>query len=336
MRAEGVTLGARVAPNRNQWRELRKRLLELRLVPLIVGPTAVGKTALSLQLAEVLGAEIVSADSRQVYRYMDIGTAKPSREVRARIPHHFIDVRDPDEYYSAGEYGREARQIMARLLDEGRLLIVVGGSGFYLRALIDGLFEPRISDPEVKERLRERIRREGLAAAYRYLMRVDPDSAARIHPHDEQRIVRALEVYELAGEPMSKFFARKPAPPPFRAMWIGLELPRDELYRRIDHRAEQMFASGLVDEVRGLLERGYSADLNALRTVGYQEVIAHLRGEYSLERAVELVKRNSRRYAKRQLTWFRRDERIHWIRADETASEQILSLLQRAVEAASP
>ncbi|MDZ7372777.1 MAG: tRNA (adenosine(37)-N6)-dimethylallyltransferase MiaA [candidate division KSB1 bacterium] len=313
------------------WNELRRRLLERELVPVLVGPTAVGKTALSLLLAEAMEAEIVSADSRQVYRYMDIGTAKPRPEDRRRVPHHFIDVRDPDEYYSAGQFGREAREKIQQLLGQGRLPLVVGGSGFYLRALFDGLFEPRISDPEVKERIRDRIRREGLPAVYAYLCRVDPEAAGRIHPNDEQRIVRALEVYEIAGEPMSHFFAQKPAPAPFGAIWIGLERPREELYHRIDRRVEEMFAAGLVEEVRQLLERGYTADLNALRTVGYREVIGYLQGEFTLDRAVYLVKRNSRRYAKRQLTWFRRDQRIHWVPAEEETIERIVSLLRNAV-----
>ena len=309
------------------WQDLRHRLLEKRRVPVIVGPTAVGKTALSLDLAGRLNAEIVSADSRQVYRYLDIGTAKPTPEERARAPHHFIDVRDPDEYYSAGEYGREARAAIEEMLGQGRLPIVVGGSGFYLRALFEGLFEPRISDPEVKERIRERIRRQGLAAVYEELRRVDAESAGRIHPNDEQRIVRALEVYEISGQPMSAFFKEKPRPAGFRGVWIGLSRERAELYRLIDTRVDRMFEQGLEDEVRALLQRGYPPDLNALRTVGYREVIDYLQGRVDLERAVELVKRNSRRYAKRQLTWFRRDNRIHWIPAGETALDEVFEIL---------
>lgn len=315
---------------RDKLKELCARLLDRRTVPVLVGPTAVGKTALSLDLAELLDAEIVSADSRQVYRYMDIGTAKPTPEERRRVPHHFIDVRDPDEYYSAGEYGREARRAIQELLDKGRLPIVVGGSGFYLRALFDGLFEPRISDPEVKERIRQRIREEGLQSVYEYLRRVDPESAERIHPNDEQRIVRALEVYEIAGRPMSSFFAEKPEPAPFASVWIGLERDREELYQRINRRVEEMFHAGLVDEVRGLLERGYSPSLNALRTVGYREVIEHLQGHYDLERAVYLVKRNTRRYAKRQLTWFRKERRIQWVPVDDTVLDHVLAILSQS------
>jgi len=318
--------------SQNELAELRQRLLATRRVPVIVGPTAVGKTALSLDLAEALGAEIVSADSRQVYRFMTIGTAKPTPEELARVPHHFIDVRNPDEYYSAGEYQREAREVIENMLAEGRLPVVVGGSGFYLRALFDGLFEPRIADTEVKERIRERIRREGLASVYEELKRVDPEAAARIHPNDEQRIVRALEVYEISGKPMSTFFREKPRPASFEGIWIGLERERDELYRRIDERVDQMFAQGLVDEVRDLLQRGYSPELNALRTVGYREVVDYLQGKISLERAIELVKRNSRRYAKRQLTWFRRDLRIHWVRADEGALAKVLEILRETVQ----
>ncbi len=317
--------------SRKELAELRRRLLGARRVPVIVGPTAVGKTALSLDLAEALEAEIVSADSRQVYRYMTIGTAKPNPEELARVRHHFVDVRDPDAYYSAGEYQREARSVIGQMLAEGRLPIVVGGSGFYLRALFDGLFEPRIADSGVKERIRERIRKHGLASVYEELRHVDPEAAARVHPNDEQRIVRALEVYEISGKPMSTFFQEKPRPAPFEGIWIGLERDREELYRRIDARVDQMFAQGLVDEVQNLLDRGFSPDLNALRTVGYREVVEHLQGKISLERAVELVKRNSRRYAKRQLTWFRRDPRIHWVRAGESALAEVLTILRSNV-----
>lgn len=281
-------------------------------VPIIVGPTAVGKTALALDLASKLAVEIVSADSRQVYRYLDIGTAKPTPAERAAVRHHFIDIRDPDQYFSAGEYGREARACIRQLCAAGVQPVVVGGSGFYLRALVDGLFAPEISDLDTKERIRKQIGQNGLAAVYQELTRLDPDSAQRIHPNDEQRIVRALEVYALTGKPISSYQAGTEEPADFTPIFIGLDRERQALYRRIEDRVDEMIAAGLVPEVEALRRRGFSSELNSLQTVGYQEIFSYLNGQLTLPQAIELIKQNSRRYAKRQLTWFRRDARVRW------------------------
>ena len=293
-------------------------------VLLIVGPTAVGKTELSLQLAELLNGEIVSADSRQVYRYMDIGTAKPTAEERRRAPHHFIDVRTPDQYYSAGEYGREARRCISEIQARGRMPIVVGGSGFYIRALVDGLFAPKISDPHVKEKWRQAIRQNGVKAVFRQLQKIDPQTAAKLHPNDRQRVVRALEVWELSGKPISSFRKGEEVPADFDPVFVGLNRERPKLYERIERRVDAMLDAGLVQEVRRLLEMGYGLQYNALRTVGYQEVFQYLNGELSSEAMADKVKMNTRRYAKRQLTWFRRDERIRWFSLDEFSIENIL------------
>jgi len=305
--------------------------LKERKILIIVGPTAVGKTELSLQVAEVLHGEIVSADSRQVYRYMDIGTAKPTTEELNRVSHHFINVRDPDQYYSAGEYGREARLCIAGLLHQGIAPVVVGGSGFYLQALVDGLFAPKLSDTQVKEKWRQRIRNEGSEAVFRILEQVDPLTAVRLHPNDTQRVVRALEVYELAGTPVSAFRKGEEIPADFTPVFVGLNRDREALYRRIESRVDAMLQAGLLDEVHTLRDRGWGPDLNALKTVGYQEVFAYFAGAMTYNEMVERIKINSRRYAKRQLTWFRRDDRIHWLDIDKTKSnsvEQIIQIIQ--------
>jgi len=291
---------------------------------IIVGPTAVGKTELSLQLAEILNGEIVSADSRQVYKYMDIGTAKPTADDLARAPHHFIDIKTPDQYYSAGEYGREARRCVKDIISRGNTPIVVGGSGFYIQALVDGLFAPRISDPVVKERWRAKIREEGLDAVFKKLRAVDPQTAAALHPNDAQRVVRALEVWELSGKPISSFRKGEETPASFQSLFIGLNRDRQKLYRRIEGRVDAMLGSGLIDEVQRLEQLGYSSQLNALRTVGYQEVFEYLHGELQLDAVIEMIKMNTRRFAKRQLTWFRRDDRIHWFSMDEESTQSIV------------
>jgi len=288
----------------------------------IIGPTAVGKTALSLSLAEDQGSEIVSADSRQVYKFMDIGTAKPSPEEMARVKHHFIDIRQPDQYYSAGEYGREARAQIADLHNRGVVPIVVGGSGFYIQALVDGLFAPKISDPEIKQKWRDKVRDLGQDAVFNYLKQVDPVSANRLHPNDTQRIVRALEVYELSGKPISDFKKGEETPADFNPVFIGLTRRRETLYKRIEQRVESMIEAGLIDEVKGLRDRGWGTELNALKTVGYQEVYDFFAGELTFDEMVERIKINSRRYAKRQLTWFRRDVRVHWLELDSVDHEQ--------------
>jgi len=289
----------------------------------LVGPTAVGKTELGIALAEALGGEVISADSRQVYRYMDIGTAKPTPEQRAKVPHHMIDVVLPDQYFSAGEYARLAAEAIQDVARRGKVPIVVGGSGLYLSALFDGLFEERARNPALRQALRERAQREGPEALHLELRKVDPEAAARIHPHDLQRIVRALEVYRTTGRPISAW--QKERRPPLKAQvtWVGLDMERSELYRRIDLRVEEMVERGLVDEVRTLIGMGYGPELPALRTVGYKEVFPYLEGKRGLEETIAQIKRNTHSYARRQLIWFRRDPRIKWLDAG-TDEEDLL------------
>jgi tRNA dimethylallyltransferase len=293
----------------------------------IIGPTAVGKTELSLRIAARLGGEIVSADSRQVYRFLDIGTAKPSAEERRHVPHHFIDIRFPDQYYSAGEYGREARDRITLLGTQEKSAIVVGGSGLYIRALVDGLFEPKISDPVIKEKWRRQIREQGNDAVFKILTQVDPVSAERLHPNDVQRILRALEVWEHTGKPISDFRHGQEEPAHFNARFFALDRDRDTLYRRIDKRVDKMVRDGLLDEVEQLVRMGYGRELNALRTVGYQEVFDYFDALISYDDMIEKIKRNTRRYAKRQLTWFRHDERIQWLDMEKTSERTIEQML---------
>ncbi len=290
----------------------------------LIGPTAVGKTDLSLELAARWSAEIVSADSRQIYRHMDVGTAKPTAAERQRIPHHFIDIKNPDEYYSAGDYGREARACLQALHQSGGRALVVGGSGFYIQALVSGLFAPAVSDPEVKEKWRQAIREQGAEAVFEYLRKVDPVTAGRLPIKDTQRIVRALEVYELIGEPISKFRTGEETPPPFTPIYIGLDRPRPILYQRIEKRVELMLTNGLLAEVRGLQQRGWDMRYNALATVGYSEVFRHFNGELSYDEMVNLIKQNSRNYAKRQLTWFRKNQQITWFDLEQSGLKDIL------------
>jgi tRNA dimethylallyltransferase len=300
-------------------------------VPILVGPTAVGKTAVALALAEQFAGEIVSADSRQIYRHMDIGTAKPTAAERQRVRHHFIDICNPDETYSAGAYGRAARECIDALFAAGIQPVVAGGSGFYLRALVDGLFAPQAADPDIKQKWRVRIAAEGAAAVHAELQRVDPASAARLHPNDTQRVIRALEVWEITGQPISDFQSGSEEPADFRPLFIGLIRPREELYRRIDQRVEQMIGDGLVEEIRRLAAMGYNLQHNALRTVGYQEILECpelLEPGADLAAVITLIQQHSRQYAKRQLTWFNRDERIVWIdvegRPEEIIMQEIL------------
>ncbi len=302
-------------------------------VPVIVGPTGVGKTALSLEIARHLPVEIVSADSRQIYRYLDIGTAKPPPEARARIPHHFIDILNPDEEYSAGEYSKAARKVIGEILRRDKIPLVVGGSGLYIRALLRGFFREDVKDPEIRRRLEARLQQEGETALFEELRRVDPEAAERIHPHNTRRVIRALEVYYACGTPLSVLQREHPDPAPFPWIIFGLNMPRKELYARINRRVEAMFEDGLVEECRRLLAMGYSPELNALNSVGYKEVFAYLRGEMDLFTCKELVKQNTRRYAKRQLTWFRKEPDIQWHRIH--SPEEIVDVA-RAIVAAHP
>ena len=283
-------------------------------VVVIVGPTASGKTDLAVRLAEGCAGEIVNADSMQVYRGMDIGTAKPSPELRQRVPHHLIDIVEPDVNFSASDFRREAARAIADIVERGRRAFVVGGTGLYIRALLQGLVDSPSGAETVRRELEETAERFGNEALLEELARVDPVIAAWLHPNDRLRIVRALEVYRLTGRPISQQRSEHGfADEYYRALKIGLTVERRELYERIDRRVERMIAEGLVEEVRALLGRGFSPGAKALRSIGYRQVCGYLAGEYGLDEAVRLTKRDTRHYAKRQLTWFNKESEIKWV-----------------------
>jgi len=286
-------------------------------VAVIMGPTAVGKTGAALQLATEIGAEIVNADSLQVYRHLNIGTAKLTMAERALVPHHLVDVADPPEPYDAARYCREGRAVLARLHARGLPPLVVGGTGLYIKALLYGLFEEGSSRPDLRERLRRDLGGRGLPYLYQCLARLDPVTAARLHPHDTYRILRALEVMEATGRPVSALFAAHAfGDRPYRVVKLGLTLPREELYRLIELRLEAMLAAGWLGEVEGLLSR-YPPDLKPLRALGYRHLVNFLQGRWGWEEALELLQRDTRRYAKRQLTWFRADPEVKWFSPDQ-------------------
>jgi len=285
-------------------------------VLVLVGPTASGKTPVALEISRLVDVEIISADSRQMYKHMDIGTAKPSPEELARVPHHFVDDHPPDASLNASEFGRRGREIIDGILLRGRLPLVVGGSGLYLQGLIDGFFDGPEPDEELRSRLYERLEAEGGETLLAELRAVDPAAAATMLPSNTKRIVRALEIYELTGQPISELQKSRIAVT-FAPAFVGLRWDRAKLYDRINRRVDRMLEEGLVAEGKHLLGLGYAPSLNALQTVGYREVFAYLSGTISYDRMVFLIKRNSRRYAKRQMTWFRSDERISWFDVED-------------------
>ena len=283
----------------------------------ILGPTATGKSSLALHLAEKFGGEIISADSVQVYRGLDIGSAKPSAEDRRRIPHHLIDILDPDQDYSASAFRDHADAIIRRLCGENSPVFVAGGTGLYLKVLARGLFRGPGGDPRVRKALRQKAETEGSASLNKELGQLDPEAASRIHPHDTFRLIRALEVYSLSRKPISQFqkehgFRENP----YRILKVGLQREREELYRGIEARVDAMMKKGWLDEVRLLLEKGYSPHLKSLQSLGYKRLVSHLSGEETeLDRAIQLIKQDTRQFAKRQTTWFRADPEIGWFPA---------------------
>ncbi len=297
----------------------------------VTGPTASGKTALALRLAELLGSEIISADSMQVYRGMEIGTAAPTPEEQARVRHHLVSFLPPDALYSAGEFERLARPLVEALNTQGKPAIVAGGSGLYLRALIDGLFPGPEKNDALRAQLHAEAETQGVAALYARLQAEDPEYASVIHANDLRRIVRALEVLELTGHPLSaQHREHRTQLQGYSCVQIALEHPREALYDRINRRVDAMFAAGFLDEVQRLLDAGYAAQLDRLRSLGYREAARHLLGECGLEEATEAMKQSTRRFAKRQLTWFRADPRIVWLSA--CPEQHIDALAEKALE----
>jgi tRNA dimethylallyltransferase len=278
----------------------------------ILGPTGSGKSDLALRAAEEFRGEVVNCDSLQIYRYFDIGTAKLAPAERRGIAHHLIDIVDPDRVYTAGEYARAARATLSEITRRDRLPVVAGGTGFYLRALLEGLFPGPRRDDALRARLARREQRRP-GSLHRLLSRFDPQSAARIHPHDVPKVTRALEVCLLARRPLSALFREgRDALRGYRVLKIGLAPHRERLYERLDRRCQAMFDAGLVDEVRSILARGFGADSKPFESHGYRQAMQLLAGQLSPRQAVEEAQRNTRRYAKRQMTWFRRESGVEW------------------------
>lgn len=288
----------------------------------IVGPTASGKSALALRLARERDGEIVSCDSQQVYRGLDIGTAKATKHERAQVPHHLLDVVDPDETFSAADYARRARVALADITARGLLPIVAGGTGLYLRALLEGLFDGPSRDDETRRRLEALAHRFGDPRLHRLLAHLDPAAGRRIEPRDRVRIVRALEVLKVTGRPISEHHREKSDPlTGYRILLVGLEPDRAELRRVVEHRTCRMLEGGLLDEVRGLLDRGYGPELRPLQAIGYREAVAVVRGELSRAEAERAIVTATMRFAKRQMTWFRHQAEVTWFREAEAAYE---------------
>jgi tRNA dimethylallyltransferase len=295
---------------------------------LITGPTGVGKTEVAVRLASGLRVEVVSADSRQVYRGMDIGTAKPTGEQRAAMPHHLVDVINPDERYNAARFRKEAGEAISAILERGKLPLVVGGTGLYIRALLRGLLPAPPADPEVRRELKTLLDREGFEAVHARLEAVDPEAAERIHPRDSVRIIRALEIHRLTGAPLGTPSHWRQSRPEWRMLLVGLTRPRPSLYATLDARVEGMVARGLREETRRLLDAGYSPALPAMQGIGYRHFVRVIEGQWSEPEAIRLMKRDTRQYAKRQWTWFAREPGIRWVDVEaaggfEGAAEQV-------------
>lgn len=282
-------------------------------VLVVVGPTAVGKSEFALLACERFGGEVISVDSMQVYRGLDRGTSKPGPEARGRVPHHGIDLADPDQDFSLGAFVRTAEEAIAGIMARRVLPVLVGGTGLYLRGLLKGIVDAPQRDETLRRRLREIDARRGAGFLHRMLRRIDPEAAGRLGERDRQRVIRAMEVFVAKRRGLFAMIRESPfGPDRYRTVKIGLQMDRAALYRIIDARVERFFADGLVDEVSGLLAAGCRPTANALKALGYREALSHVRGEIGIEEAMALTKRSTRRYAKRQWTWFRREEGVTW------------------------
>jgi len=304
----------------------------------LVGPTAVGKSHIAILVAKALGTEVLTADSRQVFRGMDIGTDKPTAAERQGVPHRLIDLVDPDQPFNTGEFRRHALAEIARLHHEGKVPLLVGGTGLYVRTVLRGLWEGPAADWEFRRGLAQEAGAKGADWLYRRLGQVDPASARRLHPNDRVKIVRALEVHHLLGRPLSEEHKRHAfAEMPFVSLLIGLTRERTALYRRVDDRVELELAKGLVEETKRLMDRGYGRDLGSMKGLGYKQMAGHLAGDYDYAEAVRRLKRDTRRFAKRQMTWFRKEPGLQWLSIEDTASpaqvaERIVGEVRRFLE----
>jgi len=292
---------------------------------ILCGPTGIGKTAVAIDLAQHFGGQIIGADSMQIYQYMDIGTAKPTAAEQARVAHHMVDIVEPDEPFDVARYAAMAREKIIELDQQHITPFVVGGTGLYIKALLYGLFDEKVANPEIRDRLKAEADAHGIQILYERLGRLDPESANRLHPNDTYRILRALEVIEATGKAISEhhkkhgFFDE-----PFESLKIGLEMDRALLYERINRRVDAMISAGFFDEVKSLIARGYAVDLKPMQSIGYRHMVDYIEGRSSWEECVRTLKRDHRRYAKRQLTWFGADSEIIWKAPGQLQSMKVL------------
>jgi tRNA dimethylallyltransferase len=322
--------------------KLSERVCQRRPLVVLLGPTAVGKSRIGVLVAQHFGTDVLTADSRQVYRGMDIGTDKPTADERQGVPHRLIDLADPDETFNTGWYRRAALAEIDRLYAESRLPFVVGGTGLYIRTLARGLCPAPPADQGVRAELMRMSQEQGRDRLHAELAQVDPATAARLHPNDEAKVMRALEVYRLSGQPMSDLQRRHGfQEAPFSTLLIGLQRPKAELYRRIEERIDWQLAHGMVQETRALLDRGYRRESGAMTGLGYRHVAAHLSGECDYAEMVRLFKRDTRRFAKRQMTWFRKEPGVHWISMErneplERIVQSIVSFIEQFLRTLEP
>ena len=287
-------------------------------VIVICGPTGIGKTSVGIELAKKHGGEIVSADSMQIYRYMDIGTAKPTPSELAQVPHHMIDIVDPDEDYDAVQFSKRARDRVAEIFNRGRIPFIVGGTGLYIKALLHGLFQSKPVDPQIRNRLKQEADENGSKVLHERLQQLDPETANRLHPNDSYRILRALETIESTGKSISELHQEHGfEDDPYSTQMIGLQMDRQKLYDRIDQRVDLMLDAGLVGEVTKLLGMGYMAELKSMQSIGYRHVTEFLQNKMPWDECVRTLKRDTRRFAKRQFTWFGADDKIQWYEPDQ-------------------
>ncbi len=299
-------------------------------IPLVViaGPTASGKTALSVKLAKSLGGEIVSADSMQIYKYMNIGTAKPTEEEKQGIPHHMMDFLEPSASFSVAEYCEMTHNVIADIHKRGKLPIIVGGTGLYIDSLVNNVdFGETDSSDSIRRELEKMAETEGKEAVHRLLFEIDPETAEKYHPNNLRRIIRAIEFYRVTGKTISGH-AKEEKTTPYNSIYFCINWDREVLYDRINRRVDMMVKDGLIDEVKGLLSRGYDKASTAMQGIGYKEFYDYFDGKASLDDTLELIKMNSRRYAKRQLTWFRRNKDIHWLEYNDSITDTAIDIIK--------
>ncbi len=297
------------------------------LVVAVVGPTAVGKTSLSVEIARNFAGEVISGDSMQIYRGMDIGTAKITKEEMKGVPHHLIDIKQPDDTFSVAEFQQKVADCVKEITERNHLPIIAGGTGLYIQAALNGyIFADEKRDDTYHKKLEDEIDCYGIDTLYAKLRSVDPEQAKKIHPNNKRRVIRALEVFEKTGKTMSEYQAAQQADSPYRPVILGLDMERDLLYQRINTRVDEMVESGLVEEVKHLYNQGFS-NSQSMKAIGYKEIIPYLNGEMTLDEAVGLLKRNSRRFAKRQLTWFKNKMDIHWYTIDPGKKEEQFEII---------